>query len=101
MSSTETTGTWDDRVPRTPRREQQPWHTPEDATGWTRIHRGPGSGELPLIGVEVDLDRAESEWLRREAERTGLTYTEIVKRLVEEARRADERREARARKRAG
>jgi hypothetical protein len=101
MSTTETAESWLGRVPRTPRREQQPWRTPEDAAGWTRIHRGPGAGELPLIGVEVDLDRPESEWLRREAERTGLGYTEIVKRLVEEARRADERREARAKKRAG
>lgn len=100
MSTMETTGTWTDRVPRTPRGEQQPWRTPEDARSWTRIHRGPAHGELPLIGVELDLDRAESEWLRREAQRTGLEYTEIVKRLVEDARRADERRGAQTSQRA-
>ena len=99
VSTTETTGTWADRVPRTPRSEQQPWRTPEDAAGWTRIHRGPAKGKMPLIGVEIDLDRPQSEWVRREAQRTGLDYTEVVKRLVERARLADERRAARAKKR--
>ncbi len=101
MSATEVPENNAERAPRRPRAEQKPWRTAEDAVGWTRIYRGPGQGEMPLIGVEVDLERAESEWLRGEAERTGLGYPEIVRRLVEEARRTDERREARARKRAG
>jgi hypothetical protein len=101
MSTSDATGTCADRVPRTPKREQQPWRSPEDAEGWTRIHRGPGMGEMPLISVEVDLDRAQSEWLRAEAERTGLDYVTLVARLIEEARRSDERRTARAKKRAG
>jgi hypothetical protein len=101
MSGTETTGTWTDRVPRAaPRPEQQPWLTEDDAKGWTRIHRGPATGKMPLIGVELDFDRPQSEWVRREAERTGLEYTEVVRRLVEQARQADERRAARAKKKA-
>ena len=40
----------------------------------------------PLIGVEVDFDREQSDWIRAEAHRTGLTYTALVKRLVDAAR---------------
>ena len=99
MSTTEATETWADRVPRTPPRpEQQPWLTGDDLKGWTRIHRGPAKGKMPLISVEIDLDRPQSEWVRSEAKRTGLDYTEVVKGLVEQARQADVRRAARAKK---
>ncbi len=88
MSTTEATETWADRVPRTPKREQQPWGRPEDAKGWTRIYRGRGRGKPPLMSVRVDLNAAQSEWLRAEAERTGLDYVTLVERLIEEKRAA-------------
>ncbi|HEV8639171.1 MAG TPA: hypothetical protein VG370_33610 [Chloroflexota bacterium] len=97
MSTTDATKTTTPGIPRVqPKPEPQPWRTPEDAEGWTVVARGRGKGKMPLISVEVDLDRPQSEWVRREAKRTGLGYTEVVKRLVEEARRAG----ARAKKRA-
>jgi hypothetical protein len=40
----------------------------------------------PLVGVEVWFDRAQSDWLAAEAERTGLDYVALLKRLVDEAR---------------
>lgn len=88
MSTTDATdtGSWIDRVPRTPKREQTPWRTPADAEGWTRIGRGRGKGKLPLISVEVDLNEEQSAWLRAEAKRAGLDYSAFVERLVEEAR---------------
>lgn len=71
----------------TERPDPQPWRSPEDRKGWRTLPRPRrGAGELPLIGVEVEFDRAQSEWLRREAARTGLDYVELVRRLVDEVR---------------
>ena len=65
MSTTETTeettgaaktGTWVDRVPRAPKAEQTPWLKPEDAEGWTTIHRGVGRPHVRRRGVEVGVD---------------------------------------------
>lgn len=61
-------------------------YKPEDAEGWRVVARGRGKGKMPRIGVEVHFDDAQSAWLRAEAERRGLAYTEVVKRLVDEAR---------------
>src|SRR5204863_4715163 len=99
MSRTDKTRTPAPAIPRVqPKPEPQPWRTEDDATGWTVVARGrrvpSGRGKMPLISVEVDLDRPQSEWVRRQAKRTGLGYTEVVKRLVEEARRAEAREEA-------
>lgn len=69
-----------------PKTEPQPLRTPEDAEGWRVVTRGRGKGKMPRIGVEVHFDDAQSAWLRTDAEPRGLTYTELVKRLVDEAR---------------
>jgi hypothetical protein len=67
----------------------QPWRRPEDASGWRVVARGRKAPTAPpLITVEVDLDGDQSEWLRQEAERTGLDYVALVKRLVDDARGA-------------
>jgi hypothetical protein len=36
--------------------------------------------------VEVDFDRAQSDWLTEEARRTGLNYVDLLKDLVDRAR---------------
>jgi hypothetical protein len=99
MSTTETTTNAGPAIPRVQAQpEPQPWLTDEDAKGWTLVARGRGKGKKSLIGVEIHLDRAQSEWLQSESKRTGLPYTEVVTQLVEQARQADERRAARAKK---
>lgn len=73
-----------ERVSRT--EEPQPWRSPEDRQGWhpvPRVRRGEGQ---PLVSVEVDFDRAQSDWLAAEARRTGLDYVALVKKLVDDAR---------------
>ena len=79
-----------DDIPRTAHSEPSPWTTPEDAEGWKRVKRERrGAGQLTLIGLELQFDRKQSEWIRAEAKRTGLDYFEVVKRLVDEARKRD------------
>lgn len=90
MSTTDTNKTPMPALPRVePTPEPRPWLTDEDAKGWTVVARGRGRGKMPLISVEVDLDRSQSEWVRREAKRMGVGYTEVVRRLIEAARRAE------------
>jgi hypothetical protein len=67
--------------------EPQPWRTPEDRKGWRPVPRvRRGSAGPPLVSVEVDFDQAQSEWLAAEADRTGLNYVALVKKLVDDAR---------------
>lgn len=69
--------------------EPQPWHTPEDARGWRVTARGSGVPSAPpLIRITALLDAEQSDWLRQEAERTGLGYTDVVRRLIDEKRAA-------------
>ena len=86
MKTTDTSGTRPDHLPRPPQPEQRPWDSVEDTKGWTRIYRGRGKGKMPLISVQVDFDRAQSEWLRAESARTGFDYATLVGRLIEAAR---------------
>ena len=79
-----------DEIPRTSPPEPSPWVAPEDAEGWKRVKRERrGAGEMPLIGLELHFDREQSEWIRAEAKRMGLDYFEVVKKLVDEARKRD------------
>jgi hypothetical protein len=67
--------------------EPQPWQSSEDAQGWRTLPRTRGQrGRAPLISVTVDLDAAQSEWLRAEAKRTGLGYDELLLQLIESRR---------------
>ncbi|MBI3970737.1 MAG: hypothetical protein HY332_05560 [Chloroflexi bacterium] len=69
--------------------EPQPWRSAEDAKGWKVIARGrrrPGGAPVPLIRLTMHLDAAQSEWLRQEAERTGLGYDELMLKLLDDAR---------------
>ena len=79
-----------DEIPRTVRPEPSPWVTPEDAKGWKRVKRERrGPGQMPLIGLELHFDKEQSEWIRAESKRMGLDYFEVVKKLVDEARKRD------------
>src|SRR5919108_2467091 len=75
-------------VPRPPPRpEPRPWLTPEDAAGWQPIGRvRTPDGGLPRMRVVVDLDDAQSAWVRDEGKRTGVSPVEVLKRLVDAAR---------------
>ena len=58
-----------------PQTEPQPWRSADDTRGWKVIARGqrrPGGAPAPLIRLTMALDAAQSDWLRQEAERTGL-----------------------------
>lgn len=67
--------------------EPQPWHTPRDADGWHVVASGNGKpSRPPLMRLVVELDEEQSAWVRAEAERTGMDYIAVVKRLVDERR---------------
>lgn len=94
MSTTDATGTgsWVDRVPRAPKREQTPWRTPEDATGWTRVHRGDG-GPRPPVGARlaVSLTAEQMDWVEERAAASGLDVFAFMAKLVDDARAAEVR----------
>jgi hypothetical protein len=69
-----------------PAPEQQPWRSSEDRQGWHVIARGRGVGApLPLIRVEVALDRAQSDWVAAAATRAGVDYATFIKSLIDDA----------------
>jgi hypothetical protein len=72
--------------------DPQPWRAPEDVEGWGVVAQGRGKRrQPPLMRLVVDLDTEQSAWVRAEAQRTGLDYIAVVKRLVEKARRTEAR----------
>ena len=69
------------------RRDPEPPDDGDDRTRWRTIGRGRGVLQLPpLVSVEVDFDRAQSDWLTEETGRTGLDYISVLKKLVDDAR---------------
>ena len=61
-----------------------------DTSRWKLVGRGSGVPKgPPLIGLELLFDREQSEWIRAEADRTGLSYFDVVKKLVDDARRRE------------
>jgi hypothetical protein len=76
-----------ERPMQTQRPDPQPPAEGEDRTRWRTVGRGSGVPRgRPLVGVEVLFDRAQSDWLAAEAERTGLDYVALITKLVEDAR---------------
>jgi len=68
--------------------ELRPWLTPEDRAGRHAVARGRGK-RLPLaVSLMLELDAAQSEWLRREAQRSGRDYDAIIKALLDRERTA-------------
>ncbi|MBI2941788.1 MAG: hypothetical protein HYY04_15260 [Chloroflexi bacterium] len=54
---------------------------------WRTVGRGRGVPQPPpLVSVEVDFDREQSDWLTAETDRTGLDYVALIKKLVDDAR---------------
>lgn len=71
--------------------EPQPWQSSDDANGWRTLPRTRGQrGRVPLISVMVDLNAAQSEWLREESRRTGLGYDELLLQLIDLRRNSNE-----------
>ena len=69
------------------RRDPQPPSESEDRTRWRTVGRGRGIPQPPpLVSVQADFDRPQSDWLTEECRRTGLDYVSLVKKLVDEAR---------------
>ena len=92
MSTTDATGNWVNRVPRAPKREQQPWHSPEDAQGWTRIHRGAGRTRPPVgARLAVPLTAEQMDWVEERAQAAGLDVSAFMAKLVDDARAAEAR----------
>ena len=68
--------------------EPQPWRSAEDSKGWRVVARGAGRPRRVAVSIMVDLDHDQTDWLDREAERTGLDYDEIIKRMIDSRRAA-------------
>ena len=68
--------------------EQQPWRTPEDATGWRRIYRGTGHPRQVNNSVMLDLTPEQWTWVSQAAEATGLRLHQVLGKLIEDARAA-------------
>jgi hypothetical protein len=83
---------------RDPVPEQQPWRTPEDAEGWRRVYHGKGQPHTVTNVVELELTAEQWTWLNRASNAQGVMLHELLGKLVDDARAADERREARAKK---
>ena len=70
-----------------PRREPEPPTDAEDRANWRLVGRGRGIPQAPpLVSIQADFDRAQSEWLTEESRRTGLDYVSLLKKLVDGAR---------------
>src|SRR4051812_45504337 len=78
----------DEALPRRdPKRDPEPPDDGEDRTRWRIVGRGRGVPQPPpLVSVEVDFDRGQSDWLTEEAGRTGLDYVSLLQKLVDDAR---------------
>ena len=72
-------------------REPKPWQSDEDAAGWRTTYRGTGRRRPVPITVEVELDDAQSEWVKEEARRARLDFGAVIRRAVDQAREADQR----------
>ena len=67
--------------------DPEPTNEPGERAHWRLLGKGAGIQQpTPLVSVEVDFDRAQSDWLTSEASRTGLNYVALLKKLVDEAR---------------
>ena len=81
-----------DQIPQVHERVPEPPLPDEDRRRWRSVGRGRGVPRArPLVGVEVLFDREQSDWLGREAERTGLDYVQLLKKLVDDARAREPR----------
>ena len=68
------------------RPEQTPWRSAQEHAGRHAAARGNGKRRALAVSVMLDLDVEQSEWLRREAARTGRDYDSILKELLDQAR---------------
>lgn len=81
--------------------EQHPWRTPEDAAGWQTVYRGKGQRRPVKNSVVLELSPERWAWLSRAGAARGLLLQELLEKLIDDARTAEERRAARAKKRVG
>jgi hypothetical protein len=63
-----------------------PARAADDARGWRTVYRGKGRRRPVPITVEVELDDAQSAWVKEEARRTGRDYASVVRSAVEQVR---------------
>lgn len=63
-----------------------PWQRDDDAEGWRAAYKGTGRRRPVPITVEVELDDAQSAWVKEEARRAGVDYASVVRQAVERAR---------------
>ena len=85
--ATKTTRGNTDRIPRVrPKPEMQPWRTSAERSRRPAVARGSGKPRPLAVSVTTDFDVPQSEWFRQEAERTGASYDDIIKALVDRER---------------
>lgn len=65
-----------------------PWERREDAAGWETVYRGRGQRRPVRSVLEVELSPEQRAWIGPAARAAGLTRTEFVHKLIEEARLA-------------
>ena len=70
----------------TQRAEPEPWVSSDDAKGWRVVARGKRQPRAISVSVSVAFDPAQSAWLSREAQRTGLDYDALIRQLVDAQR---------------
>jgi hypothetical protein len=66
--------------------ELRPWLTQADRAGRHAVARGSGKRRPLAVSLQIDLDAAQSAWLRHEARRSGRDYGAIVKELLDRER---------------
>jgi hypothetical protein len=73
-------------APRLAAAEPQPWQHDDDAAGWRTVYHGRARRRPVPITVEVELDDAQSAWVKEEARRAGVDYASVIRRAVDAAR---------------
>jgi hypothetical protein len=66
--------------------DQTPWRSAKDHAGRHAVAQGAGKRRALSVSVMLDFDGEQSEWLRREAARSGRDYDTILKDLLDRAR---------------
>ena len=69
------------------RPEARPWASAEEARGWKplgRVRTEPG--RLSRMTVVLDLDDEQSDWMRQETRRLGLSPVDLLRQLVDRYR---------------
>jgi hypothetical protein len=68
------------------RPDPTPPTSPDYSEGRHAVARGSGVPQRVRVSVKIQLDYDQTEWLERESERTGRTFTELLTDFLERER---------------